>query len=107
MNNVFAELGTVDAQSIGKWGRMHEAYLKEAHSLLYHQLIQNGTLRKHLSEVDVRASIMLERMISEMAKQEGITERLKAEQPMVWVGMMNNIRNRVEEIVRQEVIDTL
>ena len=89
---------------IGKWGRMHRAYLEEVHPLLYLQLILNGTLYKHLADVEERASKMLDRLVNQMAKQEGITERLKAEQPMEWVGRMNNIRHRVEEIIREDII---
>ena len=92
---------------IGKWGRMHRAYLEEAHPLLYLQLILNGTLYKHLADVEERASEMLDRLVNQMAKQEGITEHLKAERPMEWVGRMNNIRDRMEEIIREEIIDTL
>ena len=92
---------------IGKWGRMHRAYLEEAHPLLYLQLILNGTLYKHLADIDERASEMLDHLVKQMAEQEGITEHLKAEQPMEWVGRMNNIRDRVEEIIREEAIDTL
>ena len=92
---------------IGKWGRMHRAYLEEAHPLLYLQLILNGTLYKHLADVEERATEMLDRLVKQMAKQEGVTEHLKAEQPMEWVGRMNNIRQRVEEIIGEEIIDTL
>ena len=92
---------------IGKWGRMHRAYLEEAHPLLYLQLVLNGTLYKHLADVEERASEMLDRLVKQMAEQEGVTERLKAEQPMEWVGRMNNIRHRVEEIIREEIINTL
>ena len=124
MKSLFEELGgtytlgedgmlypnlTIEAADhpIGKWGRMHRAYLEEAHPLLYLQLILNGTLYKHLADVEERASEMLDRLVNQMAKQEGITERLKAEQPMEWVGRMNNIRHRVEEIIREEIIDIL
>lgn len=92
---------------IRKWGRMHRAYLEEAHPLLYLQLILNRTLYKHLADVDERASEMLDRLVKQMAEQEGVTECLKAERPMEWVGRMNNIRHRVEEIIREEIIDTL
>ena len=96
-----------DSRPIGKWGRMHRAYLEEAHPLLYLQLILNGTLYQHLADVEKRALEMLDRMVKQMAKQEGVTERLKAEQPMEWVGRMNNIRHRVEEIIKEEIINTL
>ena len=92
---------------IGKWGRMHRAYLEEAHPLLYLQLILNGTLYKHLADVEERASERLDRLVKKIAEREGVTEYLKAEQPMAWVGRMNNIRYRVEEIIREEIIVTL
>ena len=92
---------------IGKWGRMHRAYLEEVHPLMYLQLMLNGTLYKHLADVEERASEMLDRLVKQMAEQESITEHLKAEQPMEWVGRMNNIRHRAEEIIGEEIIDTL
>ena len=94
-------------RSIGKWGRMYSAYLEEAHPILYLQLILNGTLYKHLVDVNERASDMLDRLVKQMAEKEGVTERLKAKQPMEWVGRMNNIRDRVEAIIREEIIDAL
>ncbi len=96
-----------DQRSIGKWGRMHREYLKEQHPSLYQRLILNGTMGRHLAYADGRATAMLERLIVQMAKQEGITDQLKAEQPMIWVGRMNSIRSRAEEIVMEEVINTL
>jgi len=96
-----------DQRSIGKWGRMHREYLKNQHPSLYRRLILNGTLGRHLAHADEKATAMFESLIAQMVKQEGITEQLKAEQPMVWVGRMNSIRNRVEEIILTEVINTL
>ena len=96
-----------DQRSIGKWGRMHREYLKEQHPSLYQRLILNGTLGRHLADVNERATVMLESLIAQMVRQEGVTEQLKAEQPMVWVGRMNSIRCRAEEIVLVEVINTL
>ena len=96
-----------DQCSIGKWGRMHREYLKEQHPSLYQRLILNGTLGRHLVDTNERATVMLESLITQMIRQERITEQLKAEQPMVWVSRMNNIRSRAEEIVRSEVVNTL
>ena len=96
-----------DQRSIGKWGRMHREYLKEQHPSIYQRLILNGTMGRHLAYADGRATAMLESLITQMVKQEGVTEQFKAEQPMEWVGRMNNIRSRAEEIVREEVINTL
>ena len=98
---------TAESRPIGKWGRMHRAYLEETHPILCLQLILNGTLYKHLADVEERASDMFDRLVKQMAEQEGVTEHLKAEQPMEWVGRTNNIRHRVEEIIREEIIVTL
>ncbi len=103
-NLIFEE---VDQRSIGKWGRMHREYLKEQHPSLYQRLILNGTMGRHLAYADESATAMLESLITQMVKQEGVTEQLKAEQPMEWVGRMNSIRSRAEEIVMEEVINTL
>ena len=92
---------------IGRWGRMHRAYLEAEHPGLYERLILNGTLDKHLADAEERARAMLERLIGQMARQEGITEGLKATDQMKWIQRMNSIRNQAEEIVRKEVINTL
>ena len=96
-----------ELRTIGKWGRMHRAYLEEKHQGLYERLILNGTLHKHLADVNERAVDMLDRLIRQMSEREGVTECLKAEQPMIWVGRMNSIWNRAKEIVSEEVINTL
>lgn len=96
-----------DQRPIGKWGRMHREYLKEQHPSLYQRLILNGTLVRHLADANERATAMLDSLITQMAKQERITEQLKAAQPMIWVGRMNSICSRAEEIVMEEVINTL
>ena len=96
-----------DLRPIGRWGWMHKAYLEDAHPGLYERLILNGTLYKHLAETNERAETIMELLTEQMKKQEGITEQLKAEQPMVWVGWMNNIRSRAEEMVMAEVIQSL
>lgn len=92
---------------IGRWGRMHRAYLEAEHPGLYERLILNGTLDRHLAGAEKRARTMLERLIGQMARQEGITEGLKALDQLEWVQRMNSIRSRAEEIVREEVINTL
>ena len=92
---------------IGRWGRMHKAYLKEVHPDLYRQLLQDDTLDRHLTEVDERAVSMLEQLTVQMARQEGVTEQMKAVEPMTWVSRMNGIRSRVEEIIRENVINSL
>ena len=92
---------------IGRWGRMHRAYLEAEHPGLYERLILNGTLDKHMADAEERAKSMLERLIGQMIQQEGITERLKASDQLEWVQRMNSIRSRAEEIVKQEIINTL
>ena len=92
--------------SIGKWGRMHRVYLEEVHPGLYERLILNGSLYRHLADANEKAETMMELLINQMKDREGITECLKAEQPMVWVGRMNNIRSRAEEIIMSKVINT-
>ena len=92
---------------IGRWGRMHRAYLEVEHPGLYERLILNGTLDRHLADAEKRASAMLERLIGQMVQQEGITERVKAADQMEWVCRMNSIRSRVEEIILEKVIHTL
>ena len=92
---------------IGRWGRMHRAYLEAEHPGLYERLILNGTLNKHMADAEERAKTMLERLIGQMARQEGITEGLKGSDQLEWVQRMNSIRSQAEEIVREEVINTL
>ena len=92
---------------IGRWGRMHRAYLEAEHPGLYERLILNGTLDKHLADAEERARAMLERLIGQMTRQEGISEGLKVSDQLEWVQRMNTIRSRAEEIVKQEIINTL
>ncbi|MBR1708934.1 MAG: TnpV protein [Clostridia bacterium] len=96
-----------DRRLIGKWGRMQKAFLEEVQPSLYERLILNGSLYRHMADVNERAEAMMELLIKQMKGQGGITESLKAEQPMEWVGRMNSIRARAEEIVIEEVINAL
>ena len=89
---------------IGKYGRMHLNYLKEHHRTLYTSLVLNGTLWEHLSEIDQSCNERLSRIIPAMAKQENVTEALKAVDQMEWVRRMNSIRNRAEEIILSELV---
>jgi hypothetical protein len=92
---------------IGKYGRMRRSYLKEHHPAFYSALILGGTLFKHLAEIDQACNERMETITTAMAKQEGVTEALKAADQMEWVRRMNNIRNRAEEIVMHEVVYTM
>ena len=96
-----------ERRPIGRWGRMHGAYLETEHPGLYERLILNGTLDRHLADAEERARAMLERLISQMAQMEGITEGLKAADQMKWVQRMNSIRSRAEEVILHDVILTL
>ena len=93
-----------EAHPIGKWGRMHREYLKECKPIQYNCLLLSGKLWTYLADLNQQAQDRLERMIDQMKAAEGITEALKASDPMVWVQRMNNIRARAEEIVREELI---
>ena len=89
---------------IGKWGRMHREYLREHKPIQYNCLFLSGELWTYLANLDQQAQDRLERMINQMKAAEGITEALKASDPMAWAQRMNNIRFRVEEIIREELI---
>ena len=93
-----------EARQIGKWGRMHREYLKEHKPIQYNCLLLSGELWTYLADLNEQAQDRLERMIDRMKAVEGITEALKASDPMVWVQSMNNIRARAEEIILQELI---
>ena len=91
---------------IGAYGQMRERFLKEHHSGTYTNLVLTGKLWKHLAEIDAACHERMDVLISSMAKQEGVTETLKAVDQVEWVGRMNNIRNRAEEIIFQELVYT-
>ena len=95
-----------DAQPIGMWGRKHLRYIKQHHRALYTTLLISGKLHSHLAEIANRATEMFDRLVKQLAEKECITEQLKAQDQMAWVGAMNNIRNRAEEIVNAEIIYT-
>ena len=89
---------------IGKFGRMRRSYLKEHRKILYTNYVMDGTLFKHLSEIDQACNERMEIIVPAMAKQEGVAETLKAADQMEWVCRMNSIRNRAEEIVLHELV---
>ena len=88
----------------GRFGRMRLKYLKEHRRAAYINLKTSGQLIHHLNEVDREANEMLRLLIEQMAQAQGITEQIKSEDQMAWVGAMNNIRNAVEEIVAGKTI---
>ena len=93
-----------ETRPIGKWGRMHREYLKEHKPIQYNCLLLSGELWTYLADLNEQAQDRLERMIDQMKTTKGITETLKASDPMAWVGAMNSIRNRAEEIILREMI---
>ena len=93
-----------EPRPIGIWGMRHEEYLKGHRYLTYLNLLTTGKLDSYLAAVDEQARDMLERLISQIAKAEGVTELLKAQDQMEWVRRMNGIRRRAEEIVERELI---
>ena len=88
----------------GRFGRMRLKYLKEHRRGTYTSLLTSGQLIQHLNEIDREANEMLDLLIKQMVQAQGITEQLKADNQMAWVGAMNNIRIAAEEIVYQELI---
>ena len=93
-----------DTQSIGMWGRKYLRYIKEQRPALHTALLLSGKLNNHLAEIDNRATEMFDRLVNQLAEKEGITEQLKAQNQMAWVGAMHNIRGTVEEIITSELI---
>lgn len=90
--------------TLSRFGTAHKKWLKNKKTVLYNQLLLNATLFRHCKEVENRAVDMLETLMKQIAKAEGITEELKANDQMAWVGAMNNIRHNATEIVFWKVI---
>ena len=82
----------------------HRRYLKSSHRVLYYNLLTSGKLYNYLADVELQAENLFEQTIKSLAEQEQVTEKLKAENMMLWVQKMNNIRNRATEIVNEQVI---
>ena len=89
---------------IGKYGRMRRHYLKEHRPALYTSLLTSGKLYEHLAEIDQTCNERMEHICTAIAKQEGVTEALKAADQLEWVRRMNNIRSRAEEIICAELV---
>ena len=89
---------------IGKYGHLRQTYLREHRPSLYNDLILSGTLFRHLAEVDQTCYERVDLLTRQMARREGVTEALKAVNQLEWVGRMNNLRSRAEEIVLAEVV---
>ena len=90
--------------TIGKYGRLHKKFLKQNYPAYYSALLMTGKLFDYLKEIDLKAQNELDRIISILAKQQGVTEKLKAENQFEWIGLMNNIKAQAEEIIYTEIV---
>ena len=93
-----------ETRPIGRWGRMHRDYIKEHKPIRFNDLCLSGELWTYLADLNEQAQSRLELIIEQMKASEGVTEELKAANQMAWVGAMNSIRNRAEEIILHEMI---
>ena len=93
-----------EERPIGIYGQRRRAYLKAHHRVLYYNLLTAGTLGGHLADIEEQAQELFSRMVKQHAVADGVTEALKADDPMAWVRKMNSIRNRANEAVMQEIV---
>ena len=93
-----------EQQPIGVWGQRHLRYIKQNRKVLYLNLLTSGKLNGYLADLDKQAEEMFSRLVKQMAEREGVTEQLKADNQMEWVGRMNNIRSRATENVNKDLI---
>ena len=98
------ELPEDDDRPIGKWGRMHQAYLEETNPLMLNHLILTGKLHSYLTDLNEQSKASCRLLIKQMAAAEGVTKDLKQQSQWEWVKAMNSIVNRAEEIVKREII---
>ena len=93
-----------EERPIGVYGQQRRVYLKEHHRVLYYNLLTAGTLDGHLADLNEQAEAMFSRLVKQLSEKEGVTEALKAENQMLWVQRMNNIRSAAMEIVANDLI---
>lgn len=93
-----------EQQPIGIWGHRHLRYIKQHRKVLYLNLLTSGKLNGYFSDIDKQAEDMFSRLVKQMAEREGVTEQLKAENQMEWIGRINNIRSRAKEGINNELI---
>ena len=92
---------------IGKYGRMRKRFLEENHRVIYSYMLLSETLWKHLAEIDEESNVMMDRLVRQMAKKEGVTEQLKSDDWLCWLQKMNSIQSRAEEVVLHDLIYSL
>ena len=90
--------------NIGVWAMRHKRYLKQNHKVFYYNLLTSGKLNSYLADIEQHAQDLFLRLVKELAEKENVTEKLKSTDMMLWVRKMNNIRNRITEIVNKEII---
>ena len=95
-----------EERPIGIWGQRHLRYLRQHRKVLYTELLTSGKLNTYLADFDEQAEAMFLELVKQMTAREGVTEQLKAQNQMLWVRRMNNIRDRAAEIVSSELIHT-
>ena len=93
-----------EARPLGKYGRLRRSYLQEHRPGLYNRLVLSEKLFPHLREIDETANRRLEQMMPELMKKNGVTESLKASDPIRWTGLMNNLKSQAEETILNELI---
>lgn len=93
-----------EQRPIGVWGQRHLRHIKQNRKVLYFNLLSSGNLNGYLADIDKQAEYMFSQLVKQMAVREGVTEKLKADNQMEWVGRMNNIRQRATEVVNAEYI---
>lgn len=90
--------------NIGVWAMRHKRYLKQNHKVRYYNLLTSGNLNSYLVDIEQKAQQLFLRLVKDLAEKENVTEKFKADDMMLWVQKMNNIRNRATEIVNEQVI---
>ena len=93
-----------DGPALGLWGQRRLRYLKANRPFLYDDLLLSGQLEQHLHAIDDDATAMAEHLTAQLSRAEGLTEALKAADPLTWIQRMNSIRARVREMVNDELI---
>ena len=93
-----------EQKPVGVWGQRHARYLKQYHKVFYMNLLTSGKLNSYLADVDEQAEKMFSRLVKQLAEKENVTEKLKAENQILWVQKMNSIRNKAMETVNTEMI---
>ena len=93
-----------ESRHIGVWGQRHLRYLKQHRKVLYSELLISGKLNDYLADLNEQAEELFSQLVKQLAEKEGVTKALKAENQMLWVQKMNNIRNAVMEVVSNDLI---